>query len=138
MGKTADAQTTYTLALQAIKPSPGTIVPVDHTLLPCALALTYAGLGDKENALAEARKAVTDYQDDALDEPQAEITLAQVEANVGDLDAAIASLPHLLEVPDGLTPGLLRLDPYWDPLRNDSRFQALLKSNGTADKTPSR
>jgi TolB-like protein/class 3 adenylate cyclase/Tfp pilus assembly protein PilF len=124
-GKTADARATYALAVHAIKPSPTASVPVDHDLLPCALALSYAGLGEKEEAVAEARKAVVDYQDDALDKPQAEIVLAQVEAQVGDLDAAVAALPHLLEVPAGLTPGLLRLDPYWDPLRGDPRFQKL-------------
>ena len=46
---------------------------------------------------------MTDYQDDALDKPLAETVLAQVEAQVGDIDAAIAALPHLLEVPAGLT-----------------------------------
>ncbi len=124
-GKTADARATYAVAVQAIKPSPTASVPVDHTLLPCALALSYAGLGEKEKAVAEARKAVTDYRGDALDKPLAEIVLAQVEAQVGDIDAAIAALPHLLEVPAGLTPGLLRLDPYWDPLRKDRRFEKL-------------
>ena len=123
--KTADARATYALAVYAIKPSPTASVPLDHSLLPCALALSYAGLGEKEKAIAEARKAVTDYQDDAIDKPQAETVLAQVEAQVGDVDAAIAALPHLLEVPAGLTPGLLRLDPYWDPLRKDPRFQKL-------------
>ena len=127
-GKTADARATYAVAVQAIKPSPTASVPVDHTLLPCALALSYAGLGEKEKAVAEARKAVTDYQDDALDKPAAEIVLAQVEARVGDIDAAIAALPHLLEVPAGLTPGLLRLDPYWDPLRKDPRFEKLRRN----------
>jgi hypothetical protein len=91
------------------------------------LALSYAGLGEKEKALAQAREAVTNYQDDAIDKPQAEIVLAQVEAHVGQIDAAIAALPHLLEVPNGLTPGLLRLDPYWDPLRKDPRFQKLVE-----------
>jgi TolB-like protein/class 3 adenylate cyclase/Tfp pilus assembly protein PilF len=124
-GKTADARGTYVLAVQAIKPSPTASVPVDHTLLPCALALSYAGLGEKEKAVAEARKALTDYQGDALDKPLAETVLAQVEAQVGDTDAAVAALPHLLEIPAGLTPGLLRLDPYWDPLRKDPRFQKL-------------
>ena len=124
-GKTADARTTYALAIQEIKPSPATSVPIDHALLPCALALSYAGLGEKDKALDEARKAVADYQDDAIDEPQAETVLAQIEAQVGDVDAAIAALPQLLEVPAGLTPGLLRLDPYWDPLRKDPRFKKL-------------
>jgi hypothetical protein len=98
---------------------------VDHTLLPCALALSYAGLGEKEKALAQAREAIPDYQDDALDKPAAETVLAQVEAQLGDVDGAIAALPHLLEVPAGLTPGFLRLDPYWDPLRKDPRFEKL-------------
>ncbi len=124
-GKTANARSTFSLAVQAIKPSPTASVPVDHTLLPCALALSYAGLGEKEKGLAQAREAVADYQDDALDKPAAETVLAQVEAQLGDVDAAIAALPHLLEVPAGLTPGLLRLDPYWDPLRKDPRFEKL-------------
>ena len=127
-GKTANARATFSLAIQAIKPSPTASVPVDHTLLPCALALSYAGLGEKEKALVEARRAVADYQDDALDKPAAETVLAQVEAQLGDVDAAIAALPHLLEVPAGLTPGLLRLDPYWDPLRKDSRFEKLCQN----------
>ena len=124
-GKDADARATYTLAVQTLKPTPSSKVPIDNSLLPCALAVSYAGLGEKDKALAQAREAVTDYQNDAVDKPQAEITLAQVEAWVGEIDAAIAALPHLLEVPNGLTPGLLRLDPYWDPLRTDPRFQKL-------------
>jgi TolB-like protein len=124
-GNTVDARATYSLAVHAIKPSATASVPVDHDLLRCALALSYAGLGEKEKALAEARDAVVDYQGDALDKPQAEIVLAQVQAQVGDVDAAITALPHLLEVPNGLTPDLLRLDPYFDPLRDDPRFQKL-------------
>jgi len=124
-GKTADAHATFSLAIHAIKPSPTARVPVEQDLLPCALALSYAGLGEKDKALAQARQAVTDYQDDSINKPLAETVLAQVEAQVGDIDAAIAALPHLLEVPAGLTPGLLRLDPYWDPLRKDPRFQKL-------------
>jgi TolB-like protein/Tfp pilus assembly protein PilF len=126
VGKTADARATYLRTIQEIKPSPEAIVLVDQTFLPCALALAYAGLGDKDTALAAARKAVSDYQDDALDKPQAEIALAQVQAQVGDLDAAIAALPHLLEVPAGITPDLLRIDPMWDPLRKDPRFEKLI------------
>ena len=128
VGKTADARATYLRAIQDIKPSLEAIVLVDQTFLPCALALAYAGIGDKDKALAQAREAVLDYQDDCLDKPQAEIALAQVEAQVGDVDAAIAALPHLLEVPAGITPALLRIDPYWDNLRGDPRFQKLCQS----------
>jgi len=126
VGKTADARATYLRTIEEIKPSPEAIVLVDQTFLPCALAMAYAGLGDKDKALAQAREAVLAYQDDCLDKPQAEIALAQVEAQVGDIDAAISVLPHLLEVPAGITPGLLRIDPMWDPLRKDPRFAKLI------------
>jgi hypothetical protein len=51
--------------------------------------------------------------------------LAIVEAQTGDIDSAIAALPHLLEVPNGEDCGDLRLNPLWDPLRSDPRFQKL-------------
>ncbi|HEU0207714.1 MAG TPA: tetratricopeptide repeat protein [Candidatus Udaeobacter sp.] len=124
-GKTTDSRATYTLAVQNIKPSPDATIPIDQAQLRCVLALAYAGLGERDKALAEARAAVIDYQNDAIEKAQAEITLAQVEAHVGEIDAAIAALPHLLEVANGLTPSLLRIDPYWDPLRKDPRFEKL-------------
>jgi hypothetical protein len=40
----------------------------------------------------------------------------------------MVSLPHLLEVPGGISPGDLRFSPYWDPLRKNPRFEALLKN----------
>jgi len=57
--------------------------------------------------------------------PAAEIVLAQVEAQVGNVDDTIAALPQLLEVPNGLTPGILRIDPSWDPVPQDPRFHKL-------------
>ena len=127
-GKSADAQATYARGVHEIKPTPETVVPVDQTQQPIALAQCYAGLGKKDEALATARQAVVDYAGDAVNNPAAEIALAQIEAQLGDIDEAIAALPHLLEVPAGLTPSLLKLDPYWDPLRKDPRFQKLVNS----------
>ena len=92
---------------------------------PYTLALAYAGLGEKEKALQQARDAVKAYETDAINKPQAETVLAQIQARFGDHDAAIAALPHLLEVPAGLTVANLKFDPLWDPLRNDPRFQKL-------------
>ena len=90
-----------------------------------ALALAYGGLGDKEKALAQAKRAVADYAGDAVNLPSAEIVLAQMQPRFGDLDAAMASLPHLLEVPAGLTRAQLLSDNLWNPLRKDPRFQKL-------------
>ena len=84
-----------------------------------------AGLGEMAKALEQAHRAVKDYDTDAVNKPAAEIALAQIQARFGDHDAAIAALPHLLAVPAGLTIANLKLDPFWDPLRKDPRFQKL-------------
>ena len=124
-GEDNDARDTFTRAAAAMKPTPDSVVAVDARLLPVCLAQVYAGLGEKEKALEQARRAVADYDGDALAKPYAEMALATVQAQVGDIDSAIAALPHLLEVPNGETRGDLRINPFWDPLRKDPRFQKL-------------
>ena len=124
-GKESDARATFTRAAALMKPTPDSPAVVDARLLPCFLAWVYAGLGEKEKALEQARHAVTDYESDALAKPFAETALAIVEAQTGDTESAIAALPHLLELPNGATVGDLRTNPLWDPLRNDPRFKKL-------------
>ena len=125
VGRDNDARDTFTRAAAAMKPTPDSVVAVDARLLPVCLAQVYAGLGEKEKALEQARHAIADYDGDALAKPYAEIALATVQAQVGDIDSAIAALPHLLEMPNGETCGDLRINPFWDPLRKDPRFQKL-------------
>ena len=124
-GKTNEARDTLMRAVAAMKPTPDAVVPVDARQLPCYLALAYAFLGEKDKALEQARQAIADYATDALSKPFAEANLAIIQAQFGDIDSAIAALPHLLEVPNGETPGDLRVNPIWDPLRSDPRFQKL-------------
>ncbi len=124
-GKDDEARATLTRAVAAMKPTADAVVPVDARQLPCYLALVYAFLGEKEKALEQARHAINDYESDALSKPFAESALVIVQAQVGDIDSAIAALPHLLEVPNGETCGDLQLNPLWDPLRKDPRFQKL-------------
>jgi TolB-like protein/Tfp pilus assembly protein PilF/predicted Ser/Thr protein kinase len=119
------ARATFARAAAALKPTPSSVVVVDARLLPCYLSQAYAGIGEKEKALEQARHAISDYDSDAIAKPFAEIILAILEAQIGDIDSAIGALPHLLEVPNGATRGGLRIDPLWDPLRNDPRFQKL-------------
>jgi TolB-like protein/Flp pilus assembly protein TadD len=90
--------------------------------------LILAALGQKEQAIAEGKRAVEllPESQDAFDGPIQTAALAQIYAWTGDSDDAFRLLDHLLEVPNGLTVAILKLDPGWDPLRKDPRFQALI------------
>jgi tetratricopeptide (TPR) repeat protein len=124
-GRDADARRSFSRAIEAIQPKPDGSVPPDATGTPNTLALAYAGLGEKAKALKQAQRSVKDYDMDAVNKPWAQTTLARIQARFGDVDAAIAAIPHLLEVPAGITPADLRFNPLWDPLRKDPRFQRL-------------
>jgi TolB-like protein/Flp pilus assembly protein TadD len=90
--------------------------------------LILAALGRNQEAIAEGKRAVEllPESQDAFDGPQSTNTLAQIYARVGQHDEAFRLLDHLLQIPNGITIPLLKLDPVWDPLRKDPRFQALI------------
>src|SRR6266704_1930223 len=102
-GRDEDARRSFSRAIEAIKPRPDAPVPPDANGTPNTLALAYAGLGEKAKALEQAQRSVKDYDMDAVNKPWALTTLAQIQARFGDFDSAIAAIPHLLEVPAGLT-----------------------------------
>jgi len=111
-----------TVAEQLVRDAPAE--PGRHA----SLGVVLAGLGQKEDAINEGKKAVEllPESEDAVDGPKATAALAGIYAWVGEHDEAFPLLDHLLAVPNGLTVPLLKLDPVWDPLRKDPRFQALI------------
>ena len=90
--------------------------------------LILAALGQKQEAITEGKRAVEllPESQDALDGPRATETLAQIYAWTGESDEAFRLLDHLLVVPSGLTIPMLKIDPVWDPLRKDPRYQTLI------------
>src|SRR5882762_4376487 len=90
--------------------------------------LILAALGQKQEAIAEGKRAVEllPESQDALDGPRATADLAQIYASTGEFDEAFRLLDHLFTVPSHLTIPTLKLDPGWDPLRQDPRYQALI------------
>ena len=111
----------------------------DNFVLLGDLALTNVALGDTTAALSLVERAIAmmPIEKDVLLGPRPLDILARVAARTGDPDRAISTLEKLLSIPyeaplaanPPLTPALLRLDPMFEPLRKDPRFQKLLASS---------
>jgi TolB-like protein/Tfp pilus assembly protein PilF len=93
------------------------------------LALVYAGLGQKEAALESGHRATESLpaSRDVIVGGSYLTQLAMVEAQVGGKQSALNHIEQLLAIPAGhaLSRTSLRVDPVWDPLHSDPRFQKL-------------
>jgi serine/threonine protein kinase/Tfp pilus assembly protein PilF len=111
----------------------------ENFILMGDLALTNMGLGDNAAALTLAERAIALFpvDKDALTGPRPLDILARVAARIGDPDRSISTLEKLLSIPyeaplaanPPLTPALLRLDPMFEPLRKNPRFQKLVAAS---------
>jgi TolB-like protein/Flp pilus assembly protein TadD/class 3 adenylate cyclase len=109
---------------KAIQAQPSYALPL------CALGLIDAGLGRKEEALREGRRAVEllPMRKDAFYGPLMTKYLAMIAAWVDDNDLAFEQLTAAVRPPSRLSYGELKLLPFWDPLRGDPRFEKIVAS----------
>jgi TolB-like protein/class 3 adenylate cyclase/Tfp pilus assembly protein PilF len=94
------------------------------------LGVIDAGLGRKEQALQEGRRAceLLPTSKDAISGVYLAVNLAQIYAWTGEKDLAIEQIAEVERVPNELSYGLLKLHPYWDSLRGDPRFEKIVAS----------
>ena len=101
-------------------------IPAQLSLLACM----DAGAGRKEEAIREAKRALEmrPIAKDAIDGPYLAANLALVYAWSGERDLAIEQLSALARIPAGPSYGDLKLNPKWDDLRGDPRFEQMVES----------
>jgi serine/threonine protein kinase/tetratricopeptide (TPR) repeat protein len=106
----------------------------------CVLGLIDAGLGRKEEALREGRRAVEllPVRKDAINGPLMIAYLAMIAAWVGEKDLACEQLAIAVRSPSTLSYGQLKLLPFWDPLRRDPRFEKIVASLAPKETAPTR
>jgi serine/threonine-protein kinase len=96
----------------------------------CVLGLIDAGLGRKEDALREGRRAVEllPVAKDSINGAHMIEYLAMIAAWSGNKDLACEQLATATRLPGTVSYGQLKLLPYWDPLRGDPRFEKIVTS----------
>jgi tetratricopeptide (TPR) repeat protein len=136
-GDVAAARATYQDAAQDFNRQLEKAAPDSYAagLTHAFLGGAYAGLGEAAAAIAEGQKAMAIHptSKDPVEGPVEEERMANIYALLGDADHAIPILKRLLQIPylTAITPAALRLDPVWDQIRGDPRFQEL-----AAEKQP--
>ncbi|MEP6937479.1 MAG: hypothetical protein ABI871_05355, partial [Chthoniobacterales bacterium] len=127
-GDTARAKTALPIARNQVQK-----IVSEQPEFPAALSLLGmidAGLGRKQKALAEGRRAceLLPTSKDSLDGPALAVNLAQIYAWTGEKDLAIRQIAEVERVPNYLSYGFLKLQPQWDSLRGDPRFEEIVAS----------
>jgi len=136
-GNVADAKATFQEAMREVTQELGT-VPADSgpaAELHSYLGVVYAALGDAASAVKEGKKgmAMQPSSEDLFEGPAREEQMAQIYALLGNADEAIPIIKRLVHIAsfNSISVGLMHIDPVWDPIRSDPRFQELV-----AEKKP--
>ncbi|HTE90556.1 MAG TPA: tetratricopeptide repeat protein, partial [Terriglobales bacterium] len=107
----------------------------DYAIAWSFLGMCDAALGHKSEAIAEGRRAceLLPVAKDAMDGPSLLNNLALIYAWVGEKDLALQALAESARIPGGVTFGELKLQPQWDPVHADPRFEQLVASLAPKD-----
>jgi len=127
-GDSAKAQAAFTAARREVEKTVER--QPDFAAALSLLGMIDAGLERKEEAIREGRRAceLLPISKDAIDGVDIAINLAQIYTWTGEKDRAIEQIAAVERVPNTLSYGLLKLHPYWDPLRGDPRFEKIVAS----------
>jgi tetratricopeptide (TPR) repeat protein len=103
----------------------------EDAVLHGSLGVAYAYLGRKDGAIREATTGtrLAPIAQDALRGPLYERTLLEVHLLLGNVDEAVDLIRHQLSVPTNMSVESIKVDPHFDGIRSDPKFQALLGSN---------
>jgi serine/threonine protein kinase/Tfp pilus assembly protein PilF len=104
--------------------------PADERLYS-ALGITYAGLGRKEDAIRAGKRGVDllPIKKEAWRGSYRLADLARIYAMTGDQEMALDALEHLLSIPCEISATFLKIDPRWNSLRENKRFQSLVNNH---------
>ena len=127
-GDAAAARAAFTIA--RVQQEEATRAQPDYAPAICALGLVDAGLGRKEEALREGRRAIEllPVARDSLGGADMIQGFAIICAWTGEKDLALQQLAISAQIPEGVNYGGLKLHPFWDPLRGDPRFEKIVAS----------
>jgi serine/threonine-protein kinase len=127
-GDSAKARTAFTAARREVEKTVER--QPDFAAALSLLGMIDAGLERKEEAIREGRRGceLLPVSKDAIDGAVLAINLAQIYVWTGEKDRAIEQIAAVERVPNILGYGLLKLHPYWDPLRGDPRFEKIVAS----------
>ena len=129
-GDAPGARASYRAAADGLREMTDAAYPESEALMLAAIA--YAGTGDRESALRYASRLTEGpLAADAINGAIGKESMARTLARLGDRDGAIAAVDRLMTEPSQMTSARLRLDPDFDALRGDPRFERLLAEGAT-------
>jgi TolB-like protein/Flp pilus assembly protein TadD len=129
IGNIAASKATYQQAVQEFTQALAKVGAEANDELHAGMGSAYAGLGDAPHAISEGQKAMAVHptSEDPFEGPLQEEAMAQIYAALGNADESIPILKRWVHVPSytSIAPTFLRIDPAWDRIRDDPRFQEL-------------